>query len=92
MQSPSIKAFLALVAVSGLLVEASPFNVLPLRRHDQLERRAKGTGTGTKATSAAGTGMATGTATSAQSTATSALNATALDCQITVRVSIDLST
>jgi hypothetical protein len=90
MKSFNIKALLALLAFSDLLVDASPFNPLPaLKRQDGvIQRRAggKGTGAGTKPTSAAGTGAkaATGTATAATTQATTALNATVLDCQIQV--------
>jgi len=90
MKSFNIKALLALLAFSDLLVEASPFYPLPaLKRQDgviQRRARVKGTGTGTKPTSAAGTGAgkATSTAAAATTTATAALNATVLDCQIQV--------
>jgi hypothetical protein len=76
MHSFKIKAPLALLAFGVLLVEASPFNVVPPLKRHELYRKAMGTGTGT--------GQATGTSTSTAATATASLNATVLDCQITV--------
>jgi hypothetical protein len=75
MHSFKIKALLAPLAFSVLLVEASPFNLAP---HKRLELHGRA---GTKATSAAGTGASTSTA----ATATASLNAAILDCHITVR-------